>query len=299
MILTYLLLGIAIVAVWWPSLRVSGVVIVPWAILLVAAVASGLAVGILSWPALLPLVAFALLVWIETHIRLHSAPASASTPPRATLRRNAGAAAAGAISLALALHLLPGFHNPALVASVSVSHGAPPMTQYLNFDKGIAGLFLLAYCRRFGGIDDVRCAVPATLTTMLVTPTVVLGIAVVVGYVQPDPKFPPFALAFLATNLLFTCVPEEAFFRGLLQPRLFRVLPVSNTGRTAAVAVSALLFGLAHAAGGVGTAALATLAGLGYASAYATTGRIESAILTHFTLNAVHFLGFTYPHLLR
>jgi membrane protease YdiL (CAAX protease family) len=42
---------------------------------------------------------------------------------------------------------------------------------------------------------------------------------------------------------------------------------------------------------------LATVAGLFYGAAYLRTRRIEGAILTHFALNAVHFLAFTYPAL--
>jgi membrane protease YdiL (CAAX protease family) len=39
------------------------------------------------------------------------------------------------------------------------------------------------------------------------------------------------------------------------------------------------------------------VAGLHYAAAYLVTRRIEGAILTHFALNATHFLAFTYPGL--
>jgi membrane protease YdiL (CAAX protease family) len=42
---------------------------------------------------------------------------------------------------------------------------------------------------------------------------------------------------------------------------------------------------------------LATIAGLFYGAAYLRTRRIEGAILTHFALNAAHFLAFTYPAL--
>ena len=59
----------------------------------------------------------------------------------------------------------------------------------------------------------------------------------------------------------------------------------------------AVLFGLAHAAGGPLLVLLAALAGAGYSLAYAATRRIESAVLAHFVLNAVHFVGFSYPHL--
>jgi hypothetical protein len=85
----------------------------------------------------------------------------------------------------------------------------------------------------------------------------------------------------------------------LIQERITRALAAYPRWRWVAVAASALLFGAAHGAGGALYAALATVAGLGYALAYATTRRVEAAVLTHFIVNAVHFLGFTYPHLLR
>ncbi len=44
---------------------------------------------------------------------------------------------------------------------------------------------------------------------------------------------------------------------------------------------------------------VATLSGLGYSIAYAATRRIEAAVLTHFGVNAIHFFGFTYPHLVQ
>lgn len=43
--------------------------------------------------------------------------------------------------------------------------------------------------------------------------------------------------------------------------------------------------------------AFATLAGIGYGLAYWRSGRIEAAILTHFAVNAAHFVLFTYPAL--
>jgi membrane protease YdiL (CAAX protease family) len=42
---------------------------------------------------------------------------------------------------------------------------------------------------------------------------------------------------------------------------------------------------------------LATVAGIGYGYAYYQSGRIETAILTHFLLNAAHAVFFTYPAL--
>jgi uncharacterized protein len=47
----------------------------------------------------------------------------------------------------------------------------------------------------------------------------------------------------------------------------------------------------------IATTTATTLAGLGYALAFRASGRIEMAILAHFSLNAVHFLLLTYPGL--
>ena len=42
---------------------------------------------------------------------------------------------------------------------------------------------------------------------------------------------------------------------------------------------------------------IATLAGLGYAMVSRRTSRLEMSVLAHFTVNAVHFVLFTYPAL--
>jgi hypothetical protein len=65
------------------------------------------------------------------------------------------------------------------------------------------------------------------------------------------------------------------------------------------IAVTSVLFGLVHFAGGPLLIGAATLAGVGYGIAYARTRRIEAAVLAHFSLNAIHFLGFTYPYAVR
>jgi membrane protease YdiL (CAAX protease family) len=116
------------------------------------------------------------------------------------------------------------------------------------------------------------------------------------GLVRPDVKLPQVTLMFLAVNLFFTVVAEEAFFRGFLQARLASALGGVRHGQWIAVAGSALLFGAAHLAGGPLYAALAFIAGIGYAVAYQRTQRVEAAIVVHIALNAVHFIAFTYPY---
>ncbi|SDG38444.1 MULTISPECIES: CPBP family intramembrane glutamic endopeptidase [unclassified Duganella] len=203
---------------------------------------------------------------------------------------------AGVLSLALAMHKLPGFHNPLLIDRVVLSAGAAPFTQYANFDKGAVGLILLALlCRRVASWAELREVLRRTAPVLAITLLATLGFAVAAGVVGVDLKFPPQTWRFIAVNLLFTVVAEEAFFRGFLQARLAGALARFHWGAWLAMAVSALLFGAAHLGGGLLYGILATIAGFGYAWAYQRTQRIEAAILVHIALNVVHFIAFTYP----
>lgn len=286
MLSTFVLLGLSICAVWLPDIKFGrSRTLPPWLPLFIAAALSGFACGILAWPALL---ALATLAGVSAF--------SARTESRALRTLLSGITAL--LALALALHFVPGFDNPIIVAQVQVSNDAAPFTQYANFDKGAAGLLLLVFfCQRVTRWDGWRRLAAPTVIAAAATAAAVLIVAWAIGTVRPDPKLPAFALAFLSVNLLFTCVAEEAFFRGLLQERLTRRLAAQPRFRWVPVAASSALFGAAHFAGGPTLVLLATIGGVGYSLVYAVTRRVEAAVLTHFAVNAVHFFGFTYPHL--
>lgn len=191
------------------------------------------------------------------------------------------------LAIALAMHKLPGFNNPIFIKAVTLSDGAAPFTQYANFDKGAVGLILLALLcagertrtwSEFGAV--MRRSVPVLLVTLVA----VLGLATAIGAVRPDVKVSPLTLQFIAVNLFFTVVAEEAFFRGFLQHRLAESMARGPAGAWIAIAVSALLFGAVHLAGGLPYALLATVAGVGYAYSYHLTRRIEAPIVLHVAL---------------
>ncbi|MDF0505362.1 CPBP family intramembrane metalloprotease domain-containing protein, partial [Burkholderia cenocepacia] len=48
-----------------------------------------------------------------------------------------------ALAIALSLHLIPGLHNPRVIAPTRFTPDAVPFTMYLNFDKPLVGLWLL------------------------------------------------------------------------------------------------------------------------------------------------------------
>jgi uncharacterized protein len=210
-------------------------------------------------------------------------------------------------ALAAALHLLPGIQNPLLVDAQQLTPDAIPYTLYANFDKGLAGYCLLLAIwpaqrsdKRLEG--KLRSAYwrgfwPVWPLTVLLA----LGLAMALGLIQPAAKWPDFALQFVFCNLLLTCVAEEAFFRGLLQRPLVNQLQqhglAMNTAAWFAIVTVSLIFGLAHLAGGLAYALVATVASIGYGWAYQRSGRIEVAIVTHFALNLLHLSLFTYPML--
>jgi len=194
------------------------------------------------------------------------------------------------LAFALAVHALPGFNNPLLLKDVRISAQSAPFTMYANFDKGVAGLVLLVFfCRRASSWGDFAAACRSQALVLAALLCGVLGISWATGFIHPDLKLSPFLPLFAIVNLLFVCVAEEAFFRGVIQGQLARF------SEAVAVTVSGLLFGAAHLGGGWQFAALASLAGLGYALLYSRTRRIEVPITAHFLLNLLHFIVFTYP----
>lgn len=261
-----------------------------WLLLFLAATITALLAGIVRPLGLLWLILFAAAV--QVFVR-----SSSSASPRTT----ATAAAVAIIVLAASLmaHVLPGFNNPRVISDLCLTPDALPYRLHLNFDKTAVGLLLLALLHpRLTRAADWRSMLRIALPIAAATVAALLLLSLAFGYVRFAPKLPPETPLFLWANLCLTCVAEEAFFRGFLQRQLTLRWQHHPRGATSALFIAALLFGLAHAAGGPVYVALSTLAGLGYGLAYQRTGhRLEAAILTHFSVNALHFLLFTYPAL--
>jgi uncharacterized protein len=197
----------------------------------------------------------------------------------------------------LAAHALPGFRNFLILAHVVLSDGAVPFTLYLNFDKTLVGLCILGFCHRalLVRASEWPPALRRAAPIMTINVVVVAVGACALGYLTWQPKWTPIFWIWAPVNLLFVCLSEEAFFRGFIQRELTSSLQRMRYGSGVAIAVGSLLFGLAHFAGGTSYIVLATVAGLGYGIVYHRTRSIEMSMLAHFTLNATHFLLFTYP----
>ncbi|UWE15700.1 CPBP family intramembrane glutamic endopeptidase [Herbaspirillum huttiense] len=281
-----LLLMLAICSVWLPALPLpAGRSFAPWLPLLVLALALGLHDGQLDAIAVAGIVLLGFAARGTTHA------------PHAWQRRSLLAFTL-LLALLLALHRWPGFHNVLVIPSAAITADARPFMLFANLDKGSAGLLLLALLApRCHAWREWRESIARTLLPGIATIVLVMGVGWFTGLVKPALKWPGFTVEFLAINLLLTVVAEEAFFRGVIQQPLQSALQGMRGGSGLALMASALLFGAAHFGGGMTYAAIAGLAGLGYAWVFQRSGRIEAPILLHFTLNAVHFLAFTYPAL--
>ncbi len=195
------------------------------------------------------------------------------------------------IALGLAIHALPGFNNPLLLNSIHVSPQSSAYSLALSLDKFTAGLIIFWAVfsdneRSFWQRGVLIKALPVLLVTLAAT----IAIASI-SLIKLDIKLSTYFLLFAIHNLLFTCMAEEAFFRGLIQKPLSEKLQYMP-----ALLISAVLFGLAHfGAGRIDYVIAAIVAGTGYAFVYHRTGSVGVSMLIHWLVNLTHFVFFTYP----
>ncbi|WP_161556007.1 CPBP family intramembrane glutamic endopeptidase [Mangrovicoccus ximenensis] len=215
--------------------------------------------------------------------------AAASGLPAIPARcRPAGHAALILACLAFSLGLVPGLERLPVAADVLTGPQSVPFSYSLGAGKALA-FFLLLFAlpdllARPQKPDAMRTAAAALLLAAL------FAAALAAGTIRWELSVPGWLPVFILGNLLLTCLPEEAFFRGYIQRGLS-----DRFGNWPALAASAALFGLAHVGGGPMLVLAAGLAGLAYGTAFRFGGGLGCAILFHFGFNLAHLVLFTYP----
>jgi len=280
-LLPFILLLIAVLGLW-----VHRVV---WMGALTAAVMAGYFTGAIRGLAA---------VWIGLLLVLALGFARAKTGQSAALKVVAGLAFF-VFALVMGLELLPGMPRSVVIDPVRLSPDAIPWGLALAFPKVVGGIFILGIIHegRVGSWRELGAVLRRTAPVFALTVVVVMICALLLGYVRFDAKWTSLFFAWALANLFFTCLSEEAFFRGFLQNELGRIGGDRESMRVIAWLFAAGLFGLVHLGGGWKFAVAATIAGLGYGWAYHRTRRVEAGMAVHFGLNASHFLLFTYPAL--
>ena len=204
------------------------------------------------------------------------------------------------VVLALGFRLLPGFAPVPVL--VTLGAGNPSMVWFTTEKLLLLGLVpplvLTPVTPGSGwfGRDRPRLTVALILGITLLA---LIPLALALGFARPGwvAGSLPVLAYWLADHLVFTCVLEESFFRGIVQTALIRGFADRGWSQAAPLGIIAasLFFGGAHVGGGAAFMLLATVAGLGYGVAYYLTGRIQDAVAVHFAVNAIHQLFLSAP----
>lgn len=169
--------------------------------------------------------------------------------------------ALGGLLLALGFGLVPGFARlPLGPASVNSAKALAGLSAAIMFPSPLRW--------------NARCTLVSAVTLVGVPLA-----AWAIGYVHWAPASLKTVGVFAIANL-FTVIGEEWFFRRWIQQPL-----QPPVGSALALVTSAVLFGLAHFAGGLHFMLLAALAGLGYGGVFLAGGSIWAAVALHWALN--------------
>ena len=124
-----------------------------------------------------------------------------------------------------------------------------------------------------------------------------LAVGTATGFVPFEPHAPdPRHIVPVALGLtLMVALPEEIFFRGIIQNLLQRNATTAR-GRVLAMLLASILFGLTHLNNDPlfdwRYTFLATVAGIAYGTVYARTGKVTAAAVTHALVDVVWRLCF-------
>lgn len=201
-------------------------------------------------------------------------------------------------SVVFFIHAVPGIINILVIDRAVLSSRAVPFTMYLNLDKPLVGLFILFFSHRLIQTGKQwRDTLLMTISMAIIGFIIILGLALILRYVNFDPKFNSVFFIWAMSNLVFTAVAEESLCRGFVLHYLDIYSIRFIHGQYVSLLIVSVFFGVLHYTGGWKYILLATIAGIIYGYIYQKTKRIEASILTHFLLNTLHFLFFTYPAL--
>jgi uncharacterized protein len=190
--------------------------------------------------------------------------------------------------IAFAAHLVPGFSATPLWPPRQLSADAAPYALRLSWDKLLVGVTLLAWW--LGQKTPSKVLSTGVWLTAAATLLGVPLLALALGLVGWQPKWPTQLWLWLAINLGVAVLAEELLFRGLLQSRL-----VGWLGVGAGIGLTALLFAAVHLPFSPLFAVVAAIAGLGYGLIFHLSGRLSLAIALHGAVNLLHLLLLSYP----
>lgn len=203
------------------------------------------------------------------------------------------------VGFLIAIYRPSGFDYPLVWSPGPLYEGGTPYSLYANLSKAIGGCLVIIWL--WFGMRPAEQNLSSVRPQWEQWALVVAGACsiVFIAYaffgVGLEPKWPDGILYFVGVNLLVTVLSEEAFFRLLLQRQIERFFSSRTIGISIAVAVSSVLFALAHSGATGAVFFLFLFAGFVYAAVYARTRSLTASIATHFGVNFVHIMLLEYP----
>ena len=267
-VLAFIFLALSFLSMWIKRTPII------WGTFLFLSLFSGLTTGLIAWKGFpdalaLPFILCLLFLWIAY-----------DRQPKVWLF-----AALVCLSMMFKLNLLPGYQSYIITSKYS-----------LRLQTPLIGLFPLAFVVPLARhIQDWKDVIKGCVLGMIGIAALAI-LAIMSGTIRWGYSISPYLPIFLLTNFIFTCIPEEAFFRGFVQKTLCEYFKGIKGGNGFALILSSLLFSFAHIAWSPNLSILVFtfIAGLLYGGVYLYSNKIESAILTHFLLNFMHVVFFNY-----
>jgi len=196
----------------------------------------------------------------------------------------------------MALYRPEGFSYWNSISVEQLHDNGKPYQQFVNLGKFFGALIIFCWVMIGSIKSDVRRAMfRRNLGIIFAFALSVLLLATLILDLNLTPKISDLMLLFLLINLVVTCFSEEAFYRLVVQKPSERAFSTVWISRLFGVAVVSTFFALTHFSGDPYILAVMIIAGVFYAVVYALTRSVSAAILTHFLVNALHFIFLPYP----
>jgi uncharacterized protein len=197
----------------------------------------------------------------------------------------------------LAMRVFPLFQNWQVIPPFKLSELSTPYAIWWNFEKPILAVVIAGFVALRSREIEFPVSNKKVAALSLFGIILTIFLAVFLGYIVWEPKFPPVFWVWALTNLFITCAGEEALFRGFILRETESMFQNKTLKRLVPLLLSSAAFGLVHFAGGPKYIFLASVAGIFYGLIFQMTGKLRYSIGLHLALNATHFLLFTYPAL--
>ena len=141
-------------------------------------------------------------------------------------------------------HILPGFHNFNVINKIRISKDAIPFSLYLNYSSLIITYPIILFSKKIKLIRNQHELYESVISGIkygLIAIAILLPLSWLLQFVKFDFKVSHYTLIFIFVNLIFTCIPEEIFWRGFIQTRLQKY-----TNPIIAILISSVIFASIH-----------------------------------------------------